>query len=543
MTEMGSTETATTGVLRVGVVIHTPVLAQYQAEILRALRAGSYAAVEVVLRRPSTGMPPRPGVLFELYRRQNERGNDRRLDPLTPTDCTEELASVPTVTVDEGSEHAVIAALGARHLDVVLDFRSHPSAEGLTSIARYGVWSIVPGDAATEPGASHYFWELWRRSPVSAVSVVAQRDDGRIVLARGFFPTQARTMAGNRRQPFWGATVLIEQRLRALHDHGWEAAAAGAVPAGTGLGGGVYPSNWQMARWLARHTAATLRKRFEKPAVTHWRVAIRVGSPLRLAGDGAPDLDGFRLHESPVGHYYADPFLWEREGRHWLFFEDYEYRTRHGTLACAEVRSDATLGPVQTVLERPYHLSYPCLFEDGGELYMVPETADNDTVELYRCVEFPGHWELERTLLDVGGLDPTIMKSGDHYWLLTSIREPRTNARQLRLYLAPSLDGEWSEHPANPISTDIRTNRGGGAFVHDGERLFRVSQDCSTAYGYSFSVHEITALTPHRYAERPVLTVEPTWAQGLVGTHTYARCGEIEAIDGAVRRPRQGTAE
>jgi hypothetical protein len=41
------------------------------------------------------------------------------------------------------------------------------------------------------------------------------------------------------------------------------------------------------------------------------------------------------------------------------------------------------------VLERPYHLSYPYVFFVGDDAFMLPETAANGAIELYRAVSFP----------------------------------------------------------------------------------------------------------------------------------------------------------
>ncbi len=157
-------------------------------------------------------------------------------------------------------------------------------------------------------------------------------------------------------------------------------------------------------------------------------------------------------------------------------------------------------------------------------------------------MRFPDRWTLEKVLLHCRAVDSTIFKRDGVFWLLTSILEPFANGRQLCLMYARDLFGEWISHPANPISMDIRTNRGAGAIVSRDGMLIRPSQDCSRSYGYSFSLNEITRLNPTEYAERPILTVEPTWAPALTGTHTYAVCGEVEAIDGAVRMPRSVVA-
>jgi hypothetical protein len=105
----------------------------------------------------------------------------------------------------------------------------------------------------------------------------------------------------------------------------------------------------------------------------------------------------------------------------------------------------------------------------------------------------------------------------------------------LLLFSADGVTGEWAPHPANPISTDVRDSRCAGAVFRSHGRLFRPSQDGSRAYGYSFSLNEVTCLTTESYAERRVLTVEPDWWRDLRASHTYAQCGPVEAVDGNFR--------
>ena len=67
-------------------------------------------------------------------------------------------------------------------------------------------------------------------------------------------------------------------------------------------------------------------------------------------------------------------------------------------ISCAEVLPGGGLGPVRTCLERDYHFSYPMVFEHDGDVFMVPESALNGTVELYRATRFPHEWTLEKVL-------------------------------------------------------------------------------------------------------------------------------------------------
>lgn len=528
--------------LRIALLVDSLVLSRYQREVVAQLQGSSFANITAVVRaRPAVGNIAPGGALFDWYERFDvRRRNDQQHDPLDAVDCTDLLSSLPSTAFGDIGDTVEINRVDGGSFDVVINFASTSATSDLASATKHGVWSIEPNEPGSHRGRGvpPFFWEAYDGADVSAFSVVVDTAGGQLALSTGYYATQTTSLAWNRRQPYWASVVVLLQRLEVLHDRGWAEVSRKSVPFAQASDTRGFPSTRQMIAWISKNALRRILKRARRPTVNHWRIAIRIGSPLRLVEGRDPDLSGFRFHESPRGHYYADPFLWFRDGKYWLFFEDYSYATRRGTLACAQVLADGTLGRIQSVLERPYHLSYPCLFQDGDQLYMIPETAANGTVELYRCVEFPGRWEFDRTLLDVAGIDTTIVEAQGRVWLMTSVPEPHAMARQLRLYSAPHLFGEWVPHPANPISTDIRTNRGAGAFVKDGDRLLYLSQDSSRSYGYSFAVHEVTTLTTEQYEARPLLTVEPNWAVALTGTHTYARCGAVEAIDAVTPRLR-----
>jgi len=255
-----------------------------------------------------------------------------------------------------------------------------------------------------------------------------------------------------------------------------------------------------------------------------------------LDGKGPVDMSGFRVHESPKGHFYADPFVVEYQGKHWLFFEDFLCVRRKGVLACAELLPDGSLSAARAVLERTYHLSYPCVFEADGALYMIPESLDNGTVDLYRCASFPDRWSWSRRSCEAR-LSTARSTNGTAITGCGPASASRANAKQLCLFLAPDLLGPWTRHPASPLSNDVRNNRCAGAMRQETRRLLRVFQDCSRVYGYSFTFHEVTKLSPYDYEERAIKTIEPTWTHGLTATHTYGRSGGVEVVDFAVRRP------
>jgi hypothetical protein len=236
----------------------------------------------------------------------------------------------------------------------------------------------------------------------------------------------------------------------------------------------------------------------------------------------------------PSDRFYADPFLFEKDGKTYLFLEDMRYSEGRALISYCELNSDGTHGPIIEVLRRPYHLSYPFLFEEDGEIYMIPETKGNRTVELYRATSFPNEWTLESTLLsDIYAVDATIHKQDGKYWMFVGISNGRySNCDELGIYLSSALKGPWMPHSLNPVVSDVRRARPAGAFFRDQGRLIRPSQDCAKAYGYAIVFSEVVTLSETLYEERPISRLDPDWVKGNLGTHTYTCTDLFEVIDG-----------
>ncbi len=288
-----------------------------------------------------------------------------------------------------------IAEIRSHKLDVLLYLGEHRLARAALSLAHFGVWSLRTGDDASGFDDTKFFLDIYGDNVVSAIALSVATNDapaGRI-LAKGSFGARRNSWLLNCSQPYWSAVTFALQKLRELNEHGWERFAHNApiIDQRETARTSLPLTSQDVARWWATRNLKQLADRPKEPLENHWRIATRVGKSPALADSATPDLSDFRLHESPPGHYYADPFLIQEAGKHWLFFEDYRYATRHGVLACAEVSQDGLVGAAQTILERPYHLSYPCLLRESGELYMVPETLGHGTVELYRCARFTGY--------------------------------------------------------------------------------------------------------------------------------------------------------
>jgi len=237
--------------------------------------------------------------------------------------------------------------------------------------------------------------------------------------------------------------------------------------------------------------------------------------------------------------YWADPFPVRRDDRNYIFIEEKMYARRRGHIACLMVDEQGGLQSQQVVLERPYHLSYPFVFEHRGEMYMLPETAQNRTLEAYRCVRFPDRWELAATLMrGIYAVDATLLEYQNQWWLFANVKEKGGSSLDA-LYLFHSdnpLSSQWTPHPRNPIVHDIRSARPAGRIFLRGGELIRPSQDNSRRYGYAINFNRIVKLSETEYEEVTETHFEPPRRTKILATHTFNRSEGLTVIDAVIRR-------
>lgn len=236
--------------------------------------------------------------------------------------------------------------------------------------------------------------------------------------------------------------------------------------------------------------------------------------------------------------YWGDPFIVRRAGQYYLFIEEKIYATGLGRIACLTLDGKGDLKANQVVLERPYHLSYPFIFEYNGMTYMMPETAGNRTIEVYRCLHFPDQWELFRTLMtDIYAVDATLLEYDGRWWLFTNIKEPGGSSLDaLHLFHAGEPFSEtWTPHAQNPIVKDIRSARPAGHIFLQNGYLIRPSQDSYRRYGYALKFNRIQKLNENEYKEQTEQTFTPKGGK-ILATHTFNQSDGMTVIDAIVRR-------
>ncbi|MCK1715315.1 MULTISPECIES: hypothetical protein [unclassified Bradyrhizobium] len=296
------------------------------------------------------------------------------------------------------------------------------------------------------------------------------------------------------------------------------------------------------AGYVVRGLAASIAREIYRLCcyAPHWHVGWRFNQGAGVWNTGDLSGPGWNVLADPGHRFYADPFPVRWRGRTFVFFEDLDHRVGKGIISAIEFDETGPIGEVVPVLEEPWHLSYPFLIEDNGELWMIPESSTNRDVALYKCVRFPDKWERHATLFSGIELsDVTITRHNGMNYLFAAWRDGTAGySDSLAIFYAKSLLGPWLPHASNPVLIDRASARPAGNFVTVNETLWRPVQDCAGGYGAALGLAEIVELSPTTFKQivRHTLGPGPAWPGRKL--HTFNRCGQLEVIDGSRVQPR-----
>lgn len=207
--------------------------------------------------------------------------------------------------------------------------------------------------------------------------------------------------------------------------------------------------------------------------------------------------------------FQADSFLFVKGDELFLFYE-LQHWDDPGVIAMVKTRDLKTWTQPVVVLKQPYHLSFPYVFEDKGQIYMIPESQESDAVHLFRADNDElTSFSKVRTLLHqerTEGIhynynDSHVYRKEGLYYLFTSYQKDWMYYQEL--YVADDLlEGEFYRHPKSPICVSNEYGRNGGSLIDYDGKLLRVTQDCHADYGDNVSLMEIIQLSETDYEER-----------------------------------------
>lgn len=263
--------------------------------------------------------------------------------------------------------------------------------------------------------------------------------------------------------------------------------------------------------------AIYLRWKAKKESTELW--GIGVGSFIDL--NVQPEI---LIYPRKKDRLWADPMVMKSGDNIFIFVEELLTGATRGIIVCLEFDFNFNFLKRHSVLEEPFHLSYPQLFEFEGELLMLPETSENRSITLYKCVSFPDEWEKLKDLkTNVNAKDSTLFNSGDRWYMFTTIENNDAEglSNMSRLFYADSpLSLKWKEVTQSPFSFVVGNSRSAGPIFNYEGSLYRPVQNSSIRYGYGININRLDSLDEEEVQQHNVSFISPP--EFSISIHTFS---------------------
>ena len=248
-----------------------------------------------------------------------------------------------------------------------------------------------------------------------------------------------------------------------------------------------------------------------------------------------PPIHTYNRLSPPRGMFWADPFVVNKDNESYVFFEELCYTDWKGYIAYIKMNKDKSFTKPKKVLQKDYHLSYPFIFQYKNDYYMIPESAENRTIELYKCKNFPAQWEFQKNIMqDMRACDTTLIEYEGRWWMFSVMcaHDKCMNTEDLHIFYSDDpLSNNWTAHQNNPVVSDATNARPAGKLFTSEGKLYRPSQSCAAIYGKGLNINEIVELSTTTYKEKKIHEDSAEWSSRIEGLHTYNSDGKLSVSD------------
>jgi hypothetical protein len=540
--------------IRVGIMLNSYHLEAWDYKMLEVITKSEYASIELVILNEKYGekipyfdklLANREILFYIAYCNLENRIVHPQPDAFARMDAKKLLENTPEIkihpTMDKFSdwiEEEDVKRIKEFNLDVIIRRGFRILKGDILNTAKYGLWSFHHGDNTLVRGGPPGFWETFESMGEQGVilQILTEDLDNGIVLYRSSFPCDSPFVKKNNNDCFLRSSLFIPRTLKRLYCKGDDAFFDNIERGKKGLNFYdhtlyVPPTNGKFFKMLIKHTYRTgsqfIHSHFFRK---QWFLMYDLRDQISTS------FWRFKRIIPPMDRFWADPHVFFKDDIYNIFIEEYIFEKKKAHISLIEMQQSGKYSDPVKVLEEPFHLSYPHVFDHNGTLYMIPETQQTHSINLYESTDFPYTWKHRSTLLDsVDAVDSTILFHKNKWWLFTNIAEPKGTSINNELYLFYSdnlLSHSWNSHPMNPIISDVRRARPAGKILERNGKLIRPSQCRVPWYGYGIKLNEIIVLAENDYLEREIAFIEPKWDKKLKGVHTICHENRLTMIDG-----------
>jgi hypothetical protein len=537
--------------LKIGILLNSPFIPAWEFKILQDINNSEYAEIKLLIRneiRQPVSENRKKKLAHSILKLLDN--TDRlifksKVDYDRKKDVNELFGSIPELDLSfvSGSlNDGRVNEIARYDLDIILKFDSYSSNEEILKTAKYGIWSNSFDNNNFLNGIKSGFWEVvsGRSITNSALTIAKTSNDLTDIVFNCWESTCPFSISINRNNVLWRTSLFMPRLIRGLYNYG-DPFLERQISKFKSMEhqGDLYPRSCTLhtaSKYVANYFRQALRMINKKLLYSDdfdWQVLFEIQKGRNGLSN---DFSSFRKLVSPKEIFWADPFILAKNDNYFIFVEEYIYKAYKAHIAVLKLDKEGNLLSSDKIIERPYHMSYPFIFNLENVYYMIPETGKNKTIELYRCTDFPYKWEFVKNIMaNVSAVDTTLFFYNNKCWLFTSIDQTGNisgNSTELFLFYSDDIfSDKWKNHPDNPIVSDARTARPAGKlFIHE-DKIYRPSQNCTGRYGRGFNISQVTKLTEYEYSETFISETEPGWDSKLKGIHTLNSDGDLTVID------------
>ena len=411
--------------------------------------------------------------------------------------------------------------IGDYKLNILLRHEFDIIRGDILNCTSHGIWSFHHGDNRVNRGGPSCFWEIVLNQKSIGVTLqkLTSELDGGFVIDRGYY-NKHWSWIKSKNQILESSFTLLTKNLNRLKNKkiNFE------EPSSYYYKLYKQPNLVFVLKYLFLFYISAVRIIIRK--LEYYILGIRDSCwTLIISKGNLSNSVLFRLKPvvTPKNEFWADPFIVSNNNKNYVFFENYNYKTKKGKISCGKI-DDFKLIEIQDVLEKQYHLSYPFVFREDNNLFLMPETAENNRLEIYKCISFPNKWELYSTgfigekILDCSIYEDEIKQK----WLFLNKKTPNSDGcSDLYIYLIDSLKlDKITPHHDNPVITNSSLGRNAGPIFKEKGKVFRPSQiNIDGVYGKGLNINEIIKLNLDDYKEINSKTYFPFFKEKLKGIH------------------------
>ncbi len=547
--------------LKIGLMVDSYLVAAWKYDIIEKISDSDFAAVAVVIKNCAAQSADKsrinPGLLvYRLHVKLDKIIFGKSNDYSQNKDIRALIKNVPEVTLniegnDDYQEFQIgdIGEISKYSPDIILKFGSGLPCGLLLKVPKYGVWSYSMDNFDNERSGITGYYEVVENNPVTKSELVIFNECGEKphVISDAWESTCSYSIHMNRDRLFRRSSLFTVRILHGIHQFGKsyldDLINTHDINSGDESRDLSVPSFICSVRNFSAAIMIFSRKSLKKVFYSDpfsWVLLFKIKDSKDFLNNS---YSSFNRLQPSKDKFWADPFVISRDDKYSIFVEEFIYAKNKGHISVLELDKAGTLLRVKKLIDKPYHMSYPFVFESEGAYFMIPETGENRTIDLYKCIDFPDNWVFVKNIMkDVNAVDTTLFNYNGKWWLFTVIDEINSSldgSPELFLFFTDNIfSGTWTSHPLNPVVSDIRIARPAGqVFIHNGN-IYRPSQDCAGRYGKAFNINQILTLSETEYKEVRVRKIEPDWDSNLKGTHTFNFDGDFTVIDAYSMRRR-----